>query len=460
MKGRFASLLLCCALVACVGTAAFGLTLEIPADFLAWARSAADTAPQLQRAERDLAAARSRYRSDTAAAAGSTLLLAAPLQVNGEAAGAGVQLSLRNKLGGTVTTASVGVAQAYEWDGSAAVVPTLAVRVTHPLGQGPETQAVRSALELAAAEAAYRDAVGAWQVAMLSAYAQLQAAVKDRQTAADQLELSLLHLAAAQAREREGAAAPAEVYTARLAVTKAESELLKADLAVEKARTELERLAGKAWDGGLLGAEAPVVEILLHPEAPDAGAAEAWVELALAHRPDLRLAAERVRLAELELAKARRAAGLTGSLEGGLTFPESATAGTPELGWYVRATWTLPLRDAGLAEAVVRAQLNLEQALADRSELEQRVRTDVQIALRELQLAEEVLARLDQELVHARQMLDLAIAAWQDGVGTELDVYNARIGLARAERAALDARYDVLLKRAALWRTVGGEVLW
>lgn len=434
--------------------------LHLPSQLVEWAEASRASSPGLTKAERTLELARSQYRAAVAGVEGSTLLLDAPFEVNQTALGAGVQLNLRSSRGSTVTTATLGLAHADPWDKEATLGPVLAVRVTHPLGGGTETELKQQAVRLAEAEAAYTNALGQWQIRLLKAYAALHLTLVDAEIAGQQLAYAEERLEVVLLREQRGASSPSEVYSARLAVTKAEADALKAQMAFDRALYDVIHLTGVQVERESLVIEAEPRVGMTFPQMLAADTEEEWVAHALNQRSDIRLADERVALAELALEDARREAGFKGELKGGITFPERPQADDPTLGWYVGAAFSLPLHDPLSSEAVLQAEVQLEQALADRTELVDQIRAEVTMAYRELQVATELYMQLQHELVYAERLVALAQEAWENGLGTELEVKEAAIARSKAVRSLLAAEYDVMAKRATLWQLVGGVVEW
>lgn len=434
------------------------LAVALPLALVEWAQKAHDQAPTVLTAKRTLETARSQYRAGMAQIQGTSLVLDAPVEANEKGIAGSVGASWRQSLGATQITARVGVAESFKWDEELKVGPAVGLSVTHPLGATTDARVARQEYSLRSAEMRYRSALQSFSVELIRAYGAFRVSQLDAHIANLRLDVARRELEVAQLREVEGAASATALHAARQSVALSETSAASAALSVDKARGDLLRLAGMVElpPRGEAPHEWVVKELMGGPEHDDQ---TSWVNLALAAREDVHLAGQAVKLAQAELADAIRAASLSGELRGGLSFPSSSTS-DPELGWYVGAAFTLPLRDSATAEAVVQAQLKLDQALADQDELLRRVRNEVGLAYQTTTLANQHLDQLTASAHYASHLLRVAEEALNEGLGTELEVARVSITVAEMERNVVSAYFDMVAKRVALWHMVGGDLTW
>lgn len=453
-------LLLCFVVVqssAASGDTAENVTIRLPLALLQLGEEVQGAAPALLTAVRDYERAAADYRARSAQVRGTSLNLETPAQVRDKGIGTGVQLSLKQASGPLQTSATVGLAAGYEWDESWQVGPAVAVGLTLPLPSDADVRSRTYELELATAAARYKNQERTWKLDLIEAYRDVLLAQRDKDIAALKLEAARLELEGAEVRGAAGGVSAAALHAARQGVAQAESGLVAAELRLEQALFKLGQLTG---DPNLTletdGDEQAVREITVIPAADGA---EAWVQLALTLRDDVRLAEAQVALALDRLRLAERKARLTGELTGGITVPASSSE--PErVGWYVGAAFTLPLYDVAVDEDVRKAEIAYEQAVADRDALLERVKGDVGFAYRQLELAEAVYRQATTGAEYAAQLLAAAEEAAGSGMGTPAAVLGARVTLAQAERDVVAAYYDLIVRRVTLWHLVGGDFSW
>lgn len=453
-------LVLCCA-AAHVGAegseTAHNSAIRLPLGLLHLGEQAQGSAPALLTAARELERAQSDFRSRTGQVWGTSFSLDAPTQVRDKGAGTSVQLSLRQAAGPLEANATVGLAAAYEWEASWKLGPTVTLGVKLPLPSDADVRTRTHELELERAEVRYRNAERNWKLALVQGYRDVLLAQYDKDIAALKLTEAQMELERAEVRGAAGAESAAALHAARQGVAKAEAGLVAADLRLEQALFHLAQVTGSVSMVPPAAEDEYAVRKI--DVAPAADSAEAWIQLALARRDDVRLAEATVALAYDELQLAQRKAGLTGELTGGVSLPASSSE--PErIGWYVGAAFTMPLLDVATAEAVNKAEIAYAQAVADRDALLERIEGDVRFAYRQLELAEAVYRQAVAGAEYAAQLLVTAEEAASSGVGTPAEVVSAQVTLAQAERDVVAAYFDLIVRRVTLWHLVGGDFSW
>lgn len=432
------------------------LELHVPKQLLQWAEDGKNSAPYLLTIARDREVAQSKIRVQLAETRGSRMQVNVPVEATADGLGGGASLSLRQVLGNTIAEVNVGAVAGFREEAFAAA-PALGLELRHTVGGDADVASMKYEYQYRLAEATYRTGYRRWLSDLVAAYGAAELAKHDHDIAADRLALVEGKLAGALEREHAGAASPTEVYTATQQVTGAQAAVDASVLTTQSTLDALRHLTGSSSRTVVQPNDWEVVRWHSGPATHDEAA---WIEFALLHREDVRLAAEKVRVAEAELANAERRKGLVGEVKAGVTYPEKPTSTQSGVGWYVGAGVTLPLRDTARTEAVVQAELQLAQALADERDLHSRIRSEVALAYGRHEMAVRQHERALEDARQAKHLLEVAQLASDAGTQTQWDVTEAAIRMAEAERAVFSAYFDVLVQRVSLWHIAGRDVAW
>jgi outer membrane protein TolC len=84
----------------------------------------------------------------------------------------------------------------------------------------------------------------------------------------------------------------------------------------------------------------------------------------------------------------------------------------------------------------------LEQALAQRENLERQIALEVEQAVRNFQVALQRLKTARAALASAEEAFRLAQVRYEGGVGTQVEVWDAQVALTRARANEVQALYD------------------
>jgi outer membrane protein TolC len=224
------------------------------------------------------------------------------------------------------------------------------------------------------------------------------------------------------------------------------------DLAHHRQRREIEQTEQIAAEQDLALLRPALEELLAAPVSGEL--AEPKLRLTSldspTQRPDLHAARERVKAAEQDLHRARRARWpqLTALADYGVlgAGPDSAIA-TYNLG----ATLQIPLWTSGRLDAEIRAaSLRLEQAKQEAQRLQlaaARQAAQAQTSFAAQTRAEAAAAAAARA---ARQVLELTTLRYQSGLATTLDTVTAQEALATAEDLEIRSRYQAQLALAQL----------
>jgi outer membrane protein len=177
---------------------------------------------------------------------------------------------------------------------------------------------------------------------------------------------------------------------------------------------------------------------------------------ALERRRDVAAARQRVRAAE-EIKKdgwADYAPTLVGQAQPFYQNPASLT--TPETGWQAMLVLAVPLYDGGLRYGLARERAVLfAEAQANYEGLARQTRSEIRVAVLEIEKADEALASASRAAKLAHQALDLANLAYQAGATTNLEVVDAERRATDADTAAVIAEDTVRQARLDLLAAAG-----
>lgn len=255
------------------------------------------------------------------------------------------------------------------------------------------------------------------------------------------------------ARFEVGEAKPSDVALAEGQLAAARDAVVAADGGIDAALRALEALLGR-----YPAAEVQVAAGLPPlPPSPGVGLPSELLE----RRPDVVAADRRVAAAfqRVGAAKAAKLPRVALTAAGGTASGELSSLLDPKQAvWNLGANLLGPLFDGGEREAQVRiAQANEQEALANYVKVAQRAFFEVETALGN----ERVLHRREAELATAAARLSRARDAtevrYREGEATIVDVSQVHDDYARAARALLQVRQELLQQRLNLHLALGGS---
>ena len=265
-------------------------------------------------------------------------------------------------------------------------------------------------------------------------------------TAQEALEQARRFLQLTEASERAGQAAHSDVIKAQIQSQQQEAAFTEANLGMEDTRLDLSVLIFPA-----LNENFTVVDDLDTPRPlPTLGEAQ---EMAAKMNPDMRVATETLRSANVDVRGARSAflPAISFDPVWGLeancvalhcvytSIPEAGA--TPTLGYYITATLTVPLWDWGtLRSKLHQAEFKQEQAQVALSQAQRRILAELYAAYNEALVAREEVDKLRQTADLAGESLRLVTLRYQGGSSTSLEVVDAQTTLITARNAFDDAQ--------------------
>lgn len=242
----------------------------------------------------------------------------------------------------------------------------------------------------------------------------------------------------------------------RFDVTKAKVDLSNARLGLIRAENAL-KLAVINLNNAMGQPDAPEYEVedILSYQKYQMTFEEA-LDRAYKQRPDLLSLSARKEAANasVSLAQKEYLPRLTASASynwAGYDFPL-------ERGWSATATLTFPLFSGFLTvHKVSEAKSNLLSLSAQEELLRQAILLEVKQGYHNLIEAEERIHVADLAIQQAEENLEIANRRYQAGVGNPIEVTDAEVAFATAQRDYIQALYDYKIARARLEKAMGGE---
>jgi outer membrane protein TolC len=245
-------------------------------------------------------------------------------------------------------------------------------------------------------------------------------------------------LKTAKARLEAGVAPRFDVLRAEAELAAAQEQLLTAQNAVALAKAALNQLLGRPTNAPIEVAPLP------EPITPSSEAlqTETFLTQALAHRPELRSAEAQIQAAQerVNFAKADKNPLLFLSSN---YQRQTETGFSRDYAWSVNLIVQFPIFDSGRRESVLQEQeALLQQALAQREQLQRQIALEVEQAVRNYQVALQRLNTARAALASAEEAFRLARVRYEAGVGTQVEVLDAQVALTQARANEVRALYD------------------
>ncbi len=269
----------------------------------------------------------------------------------------------------------------------------------------------------------------------------LAVAQQDEERAQEQLRV-------ATARVKAGAAPQFDLLRAEVAAANVHQSVISAQTAVETVNNRLKNLL--ALD------VAQPIEIQPHEEvariSPDPYACR---QLALQQREEIKIARQQVAMAEQSVRLARATRGLNLGAVGSYTR-QKASGFADDYSWSLGVQASKPILDGGSSRSQQRqAEEQLKQVRLFAQQITELVALDVWQAVLALEEAQAKLASTDKTIEQAEEGLRLAQLRYKAGVGTTLEITDARTALTVAETNHVNAIYSYQIAEARLARAVG-----
>jgi outer membrane protein len=280
-------------------------------------------------------------------------------------------------------------------------------------------------------------------------YYQVVASQRIVEIAKGQRESAVRHLEVSKQREEAGFLTELQRQRAELDLARAEQQQKAAENGLRAAKAALGNLIGQEEDfdvaePGTLG-------------APTVGSPEELIVRATSGRTDVRMQRAALSIADRNKVDAwmRFMPSLRFVASGRYTTNTSGFVSEPFTG-VLGVQANLPIFDGGLAVgAVEEANAQARQEILRARQLEQQVEQEVRGALDDLALKAEAKETAEHVAVLAKSQHENAERLFENGLATNLDVADARLGAFASEVDAARARFDLEIAKLALLKALG-----
>ncbi len=278
-----------------------------------------------------------------------------------------------------------------------------------------------------------------------------------RGVAAETVEQKRKHLEVVKSRFAAGDATEVDVLRSQVNLANAEPDLIRADNAIQQARSALNHL--------LVRDPAAPLEIRgeFQYTPSTESALEALAQEAMRRRPELArlriLDREAEQQEKLAKAESRSKLDLNGFYGISARLPDNLANATFAR-WNFTLNFTLPVFDGGRRSGLItQAVSNRRVARLSLEQQESGVRLQVQQALDEIRRAEKTVDATQLNVKQAERVLDMMQNNYKFGAATTLDVVDAQTALSGARTNLLQALYDHVVGKTRLRWVLGRPVL-
>jgi outer membrane protein TolC len=191
------------------------------------------------------------------------------------------------------------------------------------------------------------------------------------------------------------------------------------------------------------------------PEMPE-GDLPQLIDVAQSVRPEVAVAENGLRIAELNLRLAKRELAPSVALTGQYTRQTAAGFTGEEYSWQIGVMAEKPILDGGVKDGkVTSARARVEEAELQVEQAQEQVALEVVQAWLAIQEAEERIVTAQQGLVEARERRRMAQLRYREGLAAGIEVIDADTALAAAEARLVNAEYDRQLAVTQLRTAMG-----
>lgn len=281
-----------------------------------------------------------------------------------------------------------------------------------------------------------------------TAYYQVLRALRLKEVADETVGSAEEHLRIARASFDAGTVARFDVLRSEVELADSRQSQLAADNGVELANAAFNNVLGRDMGTPVSLQPVEVGEM----KVPDS---DASLQTALRERPEI-LATERAVWIAKENVKLQQA-GREPAVNLSASYHRQTTTGfSSDYQWSAALALSVPVFDRGLAKARVREAR--EQVAEDASlleEIKQNIALEVRRSVLNVREAKQRIETAAKAVEAAEESMRIADLRYQEGVGTQLEVTDARLALNRARTNHTHALYDYLSSYASWEQAVG-----
>jgi len=286
------------------------------------------------------------------------------------------------------------------------------------------------------------------------AYYNWKRACEKEKVSKEALVLAGDHLTRAEKLYKSGLIGKGDVLRGKVAVADAELNQIKADNAVEISISAIERAVGFSLDKSQIEGDKAVLDTDAYIETPFKS--DGYINAAYENRMEIKMYDLMSRRA-LKIARAAKGELLPNIIAAGAVMNsgnEFFPSGNEEIVLSLVARWTI--FDSGEVAA------KTKQAIAQGKELlylikdmKNTIKMEVTQADLYLKSARSRLEVAERQVTESEEDYRIAVRRYEEQVGTNLDVLDARLALTKSRTEKVDARYDLYIAEANLLYALG-----
>ena len=331
-----------------------------------------------------------------------------------------------------------------------------AVGFTQTVYAGGSLYASKEAAKLAR-DAADAEKEKVWQTVTNSvklAYYNWKRACEKEKVSGEALVLAGNHLTRAEKLYKSGLIGKGDVLRSKVAVAEAELNQIKADNAVEISLSTIERAVGCSFDKSEIEGAKADLDTDAFIETPFGR--DGYIEAAYESRMEIKMYDLMSRRA-LKIAKAAAGELLPNIIAAGVVMNSGNDffpSGNEEMVISLVARWTI--FDSGeVAAKTKQAKAQAKELIYLIKDMKNTIKMEVTQADLYLKSARSRLEVAERQVVESEEDYRIAVRRYEEQVGTNLDVLDARLALTKSRTEKVDARYDIYIAEANLLYALG-----
>lgn len=279
-------------------------------------------------------------------------------------------------------------------------------------------------------------------------------AYETRRIAMDLVEQAKAHYALTEAMYRQGTASKFDLLQSKVQVSRVIPQLVNAEAAIDLIKEEFKKLLSLdmrkdiAIDGMLEAKEMPLTE-------------DAFLSEAFQKRPEIRLKLLGIDVQKwgIEFARAGWLPQITANANYYYRSNDLGNMVNPRhYNWSLGVKAAINVFDGFATKAKVdEAKAMYRKAVIEKVDVEDQTALDIKDACLNMIKAKAIIDSQKDVIVEAKEALRLSEVRFQNGVGINLDVFDSEVALAEVEQNLAQGKYDYIVAKAALDRTIGNE---
>lgn len=283
-------------------------------------------------------------------------------------------------------------------------------------------------------------------------YYGLLLAYETERIAQDLVNQSQSHYEDVKNKFSQGTASRFDILQSKVQISKLIPELLKAKNAVDLIMADLKKLLGFKMPDSITVKEKLAYSLIEIKEYE-------FLKLAYLNKPEMILESLGIDISKWAIQTAR--AGNRPQVNAGLDYSYRSNnlgnmLNNRHSTWNAGFSVTIPIFNGFYTKAKVdTAKARYVQATLGKEDLVDQIAVDIKQACLDLNQARAIIDSSKDSIEETKEALRIAGVSYDNGVGTNLDVLDARVSLSQIEQNYSSAIYDYLMAKAYLDRTMG-----